>query len=67
MNFDELIAILERAKDESLVQINDSDPILDLVRINNEGVNHGVMKMFYKVLLEVYKARNMETDRRATA
>jgi hypothetical protein len=56
MNFDELRAILERIKDESLVPINDSEPLLKLVNINNEGVNHGVMQMYYKLMAEIYKA-----------
>lgn len=64
MNFDELIAILEGIKDELLVPI-DGNNLLDVVRINNEGVNHGVMQMYYRTLLEVYKARNREMDRRA--
>jgi hypothetical protein len=56
MNFDELKAILERIKDESLVPVDDSEPLLKLVSINNEGVNHGVMQMYYKLLSEIYKA-----------
>ena len=59
MDFDELKAILERVKDESLVKINDSDPMMSLVNINNEGVNHGVMQMYYKLFTEILKR---ETD-----
>jgi hypothetical protein len=59
MDFDELKAILERIKDESLVEIDDSDPMMRLVNINNEGVNHGVRQMYYKLLIEIYKR---ETD-----
>ena len=55
MNFDELKAILERVKDESLVKIDDSDPMMRLVNINNEGVNHGVRQMYYKLMTEIYK------------
>ena len=55
MDFDELKAILERIKDESLVEIDDSDPMMRLVNINNEGVNHGVRQMYYKLLIEIYK------------
>ena len=65
MNYEELIAILERIKDELLVPVDGN--ILDPVRINNEGINHGVMQMYYGILIEVYKARNMEMNRRATA
>ena len=64
MDFDELLAILERIKDELLVQVDGNDPMLDLVRINNEGVNHGVMQMYYRTLQEVYKAKIRETNRR---
>ncbi len=56
MDFDELKAILERIKDESLVPIGNDEPLLALVHINNEGVNHGVMQMYYKLLAEIYKA-----------
>ena len=59
MDFDELKAILERVKDESLVKIDDSDPMMRLVNINNEGVNHGVRQMYYKLLIEILKR---ETD-----
>lgn len=59
MDFDELKAILERIKDESLVEIDDSYSMTSLVTINNEGVNHGVMQMYYKLLIEILKR---ETD-----
>ena len=67
MDFDEMIAILEGIKDELLVPIDGNNQMLDVARINNEGINHGVMQMYYRTLLEVYKARNREIDRRATA
>ena len=56
MNFDELKEILERIKDESLIPIENDEPMLALVHVNNEGVNHGVMQMYYKLLAEIYKA-----------
>ena len=65
MNFDEMIAILEGIKDELLVPIDGNNQMLDVVRINNEGINHGVMQMHYRTLLEIYKAKNREMDRRA--
>ena len=60
MSFDELKAILDKVRDESLEPINNDDPLLALVRINNEGVNHGVRRMYYRILTELYKA---ETER----
>ena len=56
MDFDKMIAILERIKDETLVQINETDELYQLVNINNKGVNHGVMQMYYKLLAEIYRA-----------
>lgn len=56
MDFDKMIAILERIKDETLVQINETDELYQLVNINNKGVNHGVMQMYYRLLTEIYRA-----------
>ena len=56
MDFNEMKAILERIKDETLVPINENEPLLRLVNINNEGVNHGVWQMYYKIMAEIYKA-----------
>ena len=67
MNFDELKAILERIKDESLVPIDDSEPLLKLVRINSEGVNHGVMQMYYKLLTEIYRAETASIRKEISA
>lgn len=66
MDFDELIAILGRIKDELLVPIDCRCSMLDPVHISNEGVNHGVMQMYYRVLIEVYEARAREMGRRVT-
>ena len=60
MNFDEVKAIIEQAKEETLVIIDRSEPMMGLVNINNEGVNHGVMQMYYKILTALYA---LETKR----
>ena len=60
MNFDEVKAIIEQAKEETLVIIDRSEPMMKLVNINNEGVNHGVMQMYYKILTALY---DLETAR----
>ena len=60
MDIEKLKEIVEKAKDESLVEIDHSEPLLSLVMLNNEGVNHGVMQMYYKILGAIYKA---ETER----
>ena len=67
MNLDEFKKIVEHAKDETLVKIDDSDPLMRLVRINNEGVNHGVMQMYYKILTAVYEAQTEEIRKKASA
>lgn len=56
MDIEKLKEIVEKAKDESLVEIDHSEPLLSLVMINNEGVNHGVMQMYYKILGAIYQA-----------
>ena len=58
MDIEKLKEIVEKAKDESLVEIDHSEPLLSLVMLNNEGVNHGVMQMYYKILGAIYKAEN---------
>ena len=60
MTFDEVKAILEQAKEETLVIIDRSEPMMSLVNINNEGVNHGVMQMYYTILTALYA---LETKR----
>ena len=60
MNFDDIKAIVEKAKDETLIPIDKSEPLMALVTINNEGVNHGVMQMYYKIMSALY---NAETER----
>lgn len=51
----ELRAMVNRIKDETLVPVDENDPMTSLVNINNEGVNHGVMQMFYKITAELYR------------
>ena len=60
MTFDEVKAILEQAKEETLVTIDRSDPMMSMVNINNEGVNHGVMQMYYTILTALYA---LETEK----
>ena len=60
MTLDEVKAIVEQAKESSLVQIDKSEPLMSLVMINDEGVNHGVMQMYYKILAAVYEAELKE-------
>ena len=60
MDFEKMKAIVEKAKNDTLVEIDHSEPMLSLVMLNNEGVNHGVMQMYYKILGALYEA---ETER----
>ena len=55
MDLETLKEIVEKVKDECLVKIEKTDPMMSLVYINNEGVNHGVMQMYYKILTELYR------------
>ena len=60
MNFEDVKKIIEKAKEETLVKIVNTEPMMALVNINNEGVNHGVMQMYYKILAALY---DLETAR----
>ena len=67
MDFAKMKEILEKIKDETLVPIDKTDPLYRLVNINNEGVNHGVMQMYYKILREIYKAESEEFRKKVSA
>ena len=67
MDFEKMKTILERIKDETLVKIDKTDPMWRLVNINNEGVNHGVMQMYYKLLAEIYKAESEQIKKKVSA
>ena len=67
MNFEKMKEILERIKDETLVTIDKTEPMFRLVNINNEGVNHGVMQMYYKLLSEIYQAEREQIEKKVSA
>ena len=67
MDFKKMKAVLEQIKDETLVTIDKTDSMMRLVNINNEGVNHGVMQMYYKLLAEIYKAEKEQIEKKVSA
>ena len=67
MDFEKMKAVLEQIKDETLVTIDKTDSMMRLVNINNEGVNHGVMQMYYKLLAEIYKAEREWIEKKVSA
>ena len=55
MDTDKIRALLEQTKDDLL---KDTKTDNSLVNINNEGFNHGVYQMFYRVYLAVLQYEN---------
>lgn len=56
IDFERVLGIVEKIKEECLVAVDESKPMLSFIRVNNEGTNHGVFMMYYRILTELYKA-----------
>ena len=56
IDFERVLGIVEKIKEECLVEVDESEPLLSFIRINNEGTNHGVLMMYYRILTELYEA-----------
>lgn len=58
IDYERVLGIVEKIKEECLVEVDESEPMLSFIRINNEGTNHGVLMMYYRILTELYHAES---------